>query len=169
MNPRIQELVGQAKFMAEETINRKISKNAELDAFAEKFAELILRECIAVHEDDYGVDIIGGVLRRHFEIPDATNDTCPRCGDSWSGTSCGIPECGWVTGVEELVMLEYRLKLHQDRADQIDRLMSEYGDTNWPGGEKKFKQDFNERMVLTGIIKELKHIMELQSEESLRR
>ena len=45
MNERIQELVGQAKFMAEETINRKISKNAELDAFAEKFAELIVREC----------------------------------------------------------------------------------------------------------------------------
>ena len=46
MNERIQELVGQAKFMAEETTNKKISKNAELDAFAEKFAELIVRECV---------------------------------------------------------------------------------------------------------------------------
>lgn len=45
MNERIRELVGQAKFMAEETINKKISKNAELDAFAEKFAKLIVREC----------------------------------------------------------------------------------------------------------------------------
>ena len=45
MNERIRELVGQAKFMAEETINKKISKNAELDAFAEKFAELIVRAC----------------------------------------------------------------------------------------------------------------------------
>jgi hypothetical protein len=45
MNERIQELVGQAKFMAEETINKQISKNEELDAFAEKFAELIVREC----------------------------------------------------------------------------------------------------------------------------
>ena len=45
MNERIKELVGQAKFMAEETTNKKISKNAELDAFAEKFAELIVREC----------------------------------------------------------------------------------------------------------------------------
>lgn len=44
MNERIQELAGQAKFMAEETLNRKISKNAELDAFAEKFAELIVRD-----------------------------------------------------------------------------------------------------------------------------
>ena len=48
MNPRIQELVGQAKFVAEETLNRQISKNAELDAFAEKFAELIVRECAEI-------------------------------------------------------------------------------------------------------------------------
>ena len=46
MNERIRELVGQAKFIAEETINKKISKNAELDAFAEKFAELIVQECL---------------------------------------------------------------------------------------------------------------------------
>ena len=45
MNERIRELVGRAKFMAEETINKQISKNAELDAFAEKFAELIVQEC----------------------------------------------------------------------------------------------------------------------------
>ena len=48
MNERIRELAGQAKFMAEETINKKISKNAGLDAFAEKFAELIVKECIQV-------------------------------------------------------------------------------------------------------------------------
>ena len=48
MNERIKELAEQAKFIAEETINKKISKNAELDAFAEKFAELIVRECIGV-------------------------------------------------------------------------------------------------------------------------
>ena len=46
MNERIKELAGQAKCMAEETINKQISKNAELDAFAEKFAELIVKECI---------------------------------------------------------------------------------------------------------------------------
>lgn len=45
MNEQIQELVGQAKFMAEETTNKKISKNAELDAFAEKFAELLVELC----------------------------------------------------------------------------------------------------------------------------
>jgi len=50
MNERIRELVGQAKFMAEETINKQISKNAELDAFAEKFAELIVQECLGCCE-----------------------------------------------------------------------------------------------------------------------
>jgi vacuolar-type H+-ATPase subunit H len=51
MNERIKELVGQAKFIAEETINKKISKNAELDAFAEKFAELIVRECMTMSNE----------------------------------------------------------------------------------------------------------------------
>ena len=46
MNERIRELAGQAKFMAEEDINRQISYNTELKAFAEKFAELIVQECI---------------------------------------------------------------------------------------------------------------------------
>jgi hypothetical protein len=46
MNERIKELVGRAKFMAEEDINKQISYNTELRAFAEKFAELIVRECI---------------------------------------------------------------------------------------------------------------------------
>jgi len=45
MNERIEKLAGQAKFMAEEDINRQISYNTELKAFAEKFAELIVREC----------------------------------------------------------------------------------------------------------------------------
>jgi hypothetical protein len=34
----------------------------------EKFAELIIQECIAAHQDDYGVDIIGDVLKEHFGI-----------------------------------------------------------------------------------------------------
>ena len=55
--------------------------------------------------------------------------------------------------------IQSRLKLHQDRANHIDYLMSEYCDTNWPGGEQKFKKDFYERMVLKGIIKELEHIL----------
>jgi hypothetical protein len=48
MNERIRELAEQAKFMAEEDINRQISYNTELKAFAEKFAELIVRECMSI-------------------------------------------------------------------------------------------------------------------------
>jgi hypothetical protein len=33
-----------------------------------KFAGLIVRECISVHEDDYGVNIIGDVLKKHFGV-----------------------------------------------------------------------------------------------------
>lgn len=50
MNTRIQELVVQAKIMAEEVINGKIPKNHTLDAFAEKFAELIVQDCIDICE-----------------------------------------------------------------------------------------------------------------------
>lgn len=48
MNERIKELAVKAKLMAEEDINRQISYNAELKAFAEKFAELIVGECLKI-------------------------------------------------------------------------------------------------------------------------
>lgn len=51
MTTRIQELAEQAKFIAEEDINRQISYNAELRAFAEKFAQLIVAEVLAVQEN----------------------------------------------------------------------------------------------------------------------
>jgi hypothetical protein len=42
--------------------------------------------------------------------------------------------------------------------------MSNYGQVNWPGGgQKKYEKDFYERMVLKGIIQELKHILELKN------
>ena len=73
MNERIRELVGQAKFVAEETLNKQISKNAELDAFAEKFAELIVRECADLFEVEYGQSEVSGnevaeVLKKHFGV-----------------------------------------------------------------------------------------------------
>ena len=80
MNGRILELVGRAKFMAEETINKQISKNAELDAFAEKFAELIVRECAKVArsqtlekypgmKSDYdGIVYVEEAIKSHFGV-----------------------------------------------------------------------------------------------------
>ena len=39
-----------------------------LDLDVEKFAELIVRECIEAHADYYGVDIVSGVLKQHFGV-----------------------------------------------------------------------------------------------------
>jgi hypothetical protein len=61
-------------------------------------------------------------------------------------------------------VIESRLKLHQERANHIAYLMSNYGQVNWPGGgQKKYEKDFYEQMVLKGIIQELKHILELKN------
>ena len=70
MNERIKELVGQAKFIAEETINKKISKNAELDAFADKFAELIVTKMLQTCEDHPGWSgrMIGEEIKEHFGV-----------------------------------------------------------------------------------------------------
>jgi hypothetical protein len=54
MNNRIQELAVNAKLMAEEDINRQLSYNAELKAFAEKFAELIILDCIEICKSRVG-------------------------------------------------------------------------------------------------------------------
>ncbi len=75
MNERIRELAEQAKFMAEEDINRQISYNAELKAFAEKFAELIVRECMvmcktAVGNQDYNTGRLHCLenIKEHFGV-----------------------------------------------------------------------------------------------------
>lgn len=72
MNERIQELAVKAKFMAEEDTNRQISYNAELKAFAEKFAELIVKECTNIlDEDSFMIPELGGYaydIRKHFGV-----------------------------------------------------------------------------------------------------
>jgi hypothetical protein len=70
MNERIQELAVKAKLMAEEDINRQISYNTELKAFAEKFAELIVRECAEVAHCNFHVDglTLGNIMKEHFGV-----------------------------------------------------------------------------------------------------
>jgi len=64
MNERIKELIKEAT-----SIEYGVDNGFDMVIFdKEKFAELIVRECIAVHEDDYGVDIIGDVLKKHFGV-----------------------------------------------------------------------------------------------------
>ncbi len=74
MNERIKELAEQAKFMAEEDINRQISYNIELKAFAEKFAELIVKECAGIYSKidngnlHMGTDDYLEALQKHFGV-----------------------------------------------------------------------------------------------------
>ena len=69
MNERILELADEAgiKFSAHwahEGVDTAVIIRRDL----KEFPELIVRECIAVHEDDYGVDIIGDILKKHFGV-----------------------------------------------------------------------------------------------------
>ncbi len=74
MNERIQELAVKAKLMAEEDINRQISYNIELKAFAEKFAELIVKECAGIYSKidngnlHMGTDDYLEALQKHFGV-----------------------------------------------------------------------------------------------------
>lgn len=40
--------------------------NVEFTPEQNEFAKLIIQECISVHEDNYGVDIISRDLENHF-------------------------------------------------------------------------------------------------------
>ena len=63
MNERIKQLIAQAKFIAEETINRQISSNLELNTFAEKFAQLIIRAC-----GDFTDPITRNLMMKNFGV-----------------------------------------------------------------------------------------------------
>ncbi len=67
MNERIKELDKQARIWAIDNTNFPISSNIP-SGYTQKLVELVVLECISVHEDDYGGDIIGRVLKEHFGI-----------------------------------------------------------------------------------------------------
>ena len=69
MNERIKELAEQSGLEFDDDLTlvpEPIYYATQTDVY--KFAELVIRECIAVHKDDYGVDIIGDVLKKHFGV-----------------------------------------------------------------------------------------------------
>ncbi len=77
MNERMKDLVGQAKFMAEESINKKISANDELYAFSEKFAELIVGECAGVELywlSEHDRIAVAEKIKQHFGVGMTTED-----------------------------------------------------------------------------------------------
>lgn len=60
MNKRIKELI-------EQSYLHDVQNDSTI-FLKEKFAELIIKECIAVHEDNYGIDIIGDILKPILEL-----------------------------------------------------------------------------------------------------
>lgn len=60
MNKRIKELI-------EQSYLHDVQNDSTI-FLKEKFAELIIKECIAVHEDNYGIDIIGDILNPILEL-----------------------------------------------------------------------------------------------------
>ena len=125
MNERIRELAEQAHCYACEYAQRPdynphnpYNQLMYKQRYDSKFAELIVREMCQVINDDCELQYSEGVItnlgglnqareliKEHFgveedEDEDEDDKTCPKCGDSWGGTSCGA-DCGWITGAEE--------------------------------------------------------------------
>jgi hypothetical protein len=69
MNERIRLLAEQARQYAEEKQNDPF-RIYTLDCFNEKFAELIVQECVVVadHSNVTGKSIIGERIREHFGV-----------------------------------------------------------------------------------------------------
>ena len=121
MNERIKELAIQAKDWAYADHDGYTAQML----FEQKFAELIVMECIdkittydlvpghsAKWEDIYDIHArllqdLGEELKEHFGVEEIMEDQpdeiehCPTCGEEWSGTSCGALRCGWIEGNEE--------------------------------------------------------------------
>lgn len=64
MNERIRELAEQASKQSPDGYPVTIPYS---DDFVKKFAELVIKECVDVHVDNYGIDIISDALneRQH--------------------------------------------------------------------------------------------------------
>jgi hypothetical protein len=69
MNERIKKLAEQAREYANsKEPYEKIKNKAWIDVYDEKFAELIIRECVQVLEEDDGATPNGELLMEHFGI-----------------------------------------------------------------------------------------------------
>ena len=107
MNERIRQLALQSGGQRDYEKYHKQPWNFS-ESEVEKFADMIVRECIGVVEDitpgyqDYR-DQIEDAFRRdciqeikeHFGVvADDEVEYCPKCNAEWSGTSCGLNDCG---------------------------------------------------------------------------
>lgn len=110
MNERVRQLAEQA--MESAGLDGLGGEYRELNP--ERFAELIVKRCIQVcdgnHEyknrtdTDFGKGVSVGIqmskeqIKAHFgvDFSDDEVERCPKCNAEWSGTSCGLDDCGWI-------------------------------------------------------------------------
>lgn len=103
MNQRIKELAVAATTYAIEFAKREDPMMLDA-AFVEKFAELIVRECVGIVakrkdqaiDDGCNVDEAMSMaemdLEEHFGVEELEDSTCPDC-DADGGTQCGSINC----------------------------------------------------------------------------
>ena len=122
MNKRIKQLAYAAK-LDEHMLWTSHEGNVLPDEMI-KFAELIVKECAESlwTEECYNSDLAleefeknSKKIKEHFGIQEVLTlsgkfhhysntdnpvdfpvEYCPTCGEEWSGTSCGIDDCGWI-------------------------------------------------------------------------
>jgi hypothetical protein len=110
MNERILELAKQADLIQWDTLpSGARTPDHESVVKAKRFAELIIKECAATMReslydnpsDDWEYGYNEGVYSSVDWIQEKFGvEYCPKCNEEWSGTSCGIPNCGWIVGEE---------------------------------------------------------------------
>ncbi len=110
MNARIQELAEQAlDYTYEQSKLIDVTSDWWGATYSSKFAELIVKEAISLAQShcsqvgDFaaGIDYVRDQLIEHFGAEtDDEVEYCPACNAEWSGTSCGLDNCGWIVGVE---------------------------------------------------------------------
>jgi hypothetical protein len=113
LNEKIRELAEQSGFFPVPDETEVDWEYRAENARYEKFAELIIQECIDAHENDYGIDIIGDVLKKHFGIEEYFNRVLQKqvetTGIDYYCGCCGKPhyvgkdfehnkECIWYEG-----------------------------------------------------------------------
>ena len=109
MNKQIQSLILTAQQQAaKETI---VNSFAYENLVYAKFAELIVKECMSVCKSrvgnsDYNTGRIHCVsdIKEHFGVEEGGEEevfSCPACGLQNPTTTCGLPNCGLIYGVEE--------------------------------------------------------------------
>ena len=67
MNERIRELAEQAKCYADENNAHYLQNQHWIETFEEKFAELIVRECLSYAKDG-DIDFMKFMIKQHFGV-----------------------------------------------------------------------------------------------------